>query len=431
MRRNALISGALGIFAVVATAAALSPDRSTVDADPPARGHTVASKDIVGIDRLREFVGLQAPSKAPGGASYRGDDTCVYANDLECDDPGLGTGACQAGTDYSDCWRLATGVEDDTCQWANDGECDEPRIGLGFCTQGSDRTDCGDIGYLRFQNDICTLAFNGVCNEPGIGDGACEAQTDRTDCLGRDRPMQIVDHFDGFDDRTLLDTTLFPWTAVGWIELDDGSCTATLIGPDVLLTAAHCIETDGGSINANGTFSAAVGPGGGARIARITEYIVADARGGPAGEDTDSDWALLRIDQPFGDEIGYLGVRSLQGLSRSELTRMPLYQAGYSWDTGDQLSGHLGCAILDVDTNNVLRHDCDTTRGDSGSPLMIRDGDTYFIVANDSAFDTVEDGPVENIATMVSAWQPFLADFTAGLIGQSAAAGGKNPGKAH
>lgn len=430
MRRKALISGALGFLAIVATAAALSPDGSSMDADPLARDYAVALKDVVGIERLREFVGLQAPAKAPGGASYRGDDTCVHANDLECDDPGLGTGACQAGTDYSDCWRLATGVEDNSCQWANDGECDEPRIGLGVCTQGTDRADCGDIGYLRFQTDICTLAFNGVCNEPGIGDGACEAQTDRTDCLGRDRPMQIIDHFDGFDDRILLDSTSFPWAAVGWIELDDGSCTATLIGPNVLLTAAHCIETEGGSINANGTFATGVGPDGRARTAQIIAYFVADARGGPAGDDSDTDWALLRIDQPFGDEIGYLGVRSLQGLLNSEFAAMPLYQAGYSWDTGDQLSGHLGCTILGVDTNNVLQHDCDTTRGDSGSPLMIRDGDTYFIVANDSAFDLVENGPVENIATMVSAWQPFLDDFTAGLIGQGAAGGGKSPAKA-
>jgi protease YdgD len=28
-------------------------------------------------------------------------DSCRWANDRECDDPGVGTGACEPGTDYS------------------------------------------------------------------------------------------------------------------------------------------------------------------------------------------------------------------------------------------------------------------------------------------------------------------------------------------
>ena len=74
---------------------------------------------------------------ATGAGAVAGDDSCRYANDNECDEPGLGTGACLAGTDHSDCWRLMAGVEDDSCQWANDGECDEPGFGTGACTQAT------------------------------------------------------------------------------------------------------------------------------------------------------------------------------------------------------------------------------------------------------------------------------------------------------
>ena len=110
------------------------------------------------------------PPKPGGGAApstrYTGNDTCQWANDGECDDPGIGTGACQVGTDYSDCWRIVEGVEDNTCRWANDGECDEPGFGTGACTQGTDLADCGAIIELRFRNDSCETAAahrNAIC----------------------------------------------------------------------------------------------------------------------------------------------------------------------------------------------------------------------------------------------------------------------------
>ena len=85
----------------------------------------------------------QKPQRPQGVSTgrYRGVDTCRWANDGECDDPGIGTGACTQGTDYSDCWRIAEGVEDNSCRWANDNECDEPGFGTGACTQATDLAD--------------------------------------------------------------------------------------------------------------------------------------------------------------------------------------------------------------------------------------------------------------------------------------------------
>src|SRR5262249_50425222 len=115
---------------------------------------------------------LIARDKGGGKPTPRGDDSCQYANDHECDEPDIGTGACSMGTDYSDCVRLRTG-EDDSCQYAHDGECDEPNFGSGACTQGTDHSDCGNISWLRNQTDSCATAFNGVCDEPGRGNGSC------------------------------------------------------------------------------------------------------------------------------------------------------------------------------------------------------------------------------------------------------------------
>lgn len=212
-------------------------------------------------DYARLLQQVTKPGARPGPASQvRGDDSCRWANDFECDEPGVGTGACSPGTDYSDCWRVMSGVEDDSCQWANDGECDEPRFGTGACTQATDATDCGAVSHLRFQNDQCDTAFNGVCEDPELGgNGACEARTDRADCFTRDRPLTINDHFFGRDDRVIMDTGTFPWSVIGYVTLDEGgTCTATLVADNVIATAAHCIS-ENGRILADGEFTTGEG----------------------------------------------------------------------------------------------------------------------------------------------------------------------------
>ncbi|MFN4100954.1 MAG: hypothetical protein ACK4GT_14365, partial [Pararhodobacter sp.] len=136
-----------------------------------------------------------------------GDDSCRWANDLECDDIRFGgTGACAAGTDASDCRALAVGG-DDSCRWANDGECDEPGIGTGLCTSGTDVTDCAAVAVMRNRTNTCETAFNGICEEPGSGSGTCASYTDTADCIGRERPIQLRDHFFGRDERVRPDVT--------------------------------------------------------------------------------------------------------------------------------------------------------------------------------------------------------------------------------
>ena len=48
--------------------------------------------------------GKQTVRTKPGARRRpAGNDSCRWANDNECDDPDIGTGACTQGTDYSDC----------------------------------------------------------------------------------------------------------------------------------------------------------------------------------------------------------------------------------------------------------------------------------------------------------------------------------------
>ena len=66
-----------------------------------------------------------------------------------------------------------------------------------------------------------------------------------------------------------------------------------------------------------------------------------------------------------------------------------------------------------------MAHDCDTTRGDSGSPFMIREGDEYFIVATDSNFRRNPGQPMTYIAARADRWVEYLEDFRNGRLDQA------------
>ena len=371
-----------------------------------------------GLARPFQSIATQVHGKPQprGGATPRGNDTCRWAHDNECDEPGIGTGACPSNTDYSDCRYIREG-EGDFCQWAHDGECDEPIFSTGACPQGSDRSDCGQIAWMRNQTDSCETAFNGVCEEPGRGNGSCRSGSDRSDCQGRSRPMSITDHFQGRDDRVLVPVDEAPWRYIGELQMEGGeSCTATLIGPDVILTAAHCIHPEG-RINASGAFVSALGQ----HRSRVIAYLIDphfNYRRFSSTTDSDyMDWALLRIDQRLGDQLGFAGFQDLNAQGQARAAAAELYQAGYAWDTGSNLAGNIGCHVVTVYADNTFSHACDTTRGDSGSSFMVRHGDAWEIVGLNSNFRSNPRGPFLYMAVSTGAFQRYVPDFVAGRSG--------------
>jgi protease YdgD len=325
-----------------------------------------------------------------------GGDTCRWAYDRECDDAQFdGTGACAAGTDLTDCRALAIGG-DDSCRWANDGECDEPGIGTGACTDGTDATDCRGLGWLRNRTNACEYAFNGICDEPAsasaAGTGRCPARSDTADCAGRQRPPGARDHFFGEDQRILIRATGLPWSATGLLALPDGSCTGILIGPNLVATAAHCLVGEAGAPLKATTFRA--GAWGDTQLGQaivIGQTVSPDytPQARPAGQGNGNDWAIVTLDRDLGAEVGFvrpyvLDKADLARIARGEEYR--LSQAGYSWDTGSWLSGHMDCRIVTALPDGSILHTCDTTRGDSGSPLLMQVGGEWRLIAVDSQF---------------------------------------------
>ena len=59
---------------------------------------------------------------------------------------------------------------------------------------------------------------------------------------GEDNPVNIY----GADDRYVYRDTSYPWSTVGRVgTTSGGSCTGTMVGRNLMLTASHCMQWNG------------------------------------------------------------------------------------------------------------------------------------------------------------------------------------------
>ncbi|MGC2857728.1 trypsin-like serine peptidase [Novispirillum sp. DQ9] len=228
----------------------------------------------------------------------------------------------------------------------------------------------------------------------------------------------------GEDDRIQVDARAYPWSAIGRLTKGDGSlCTAVLIGPATALTASHCLWNDrtGAWMPASAIFLTLGWEVGEWTAATQVERVdlppdaSAPRRDAPLARMA-GDWAVLRLAAPVGRTVGWLDVAPLDLASyHAMVARRPVVlQAGYSADRRHVLTGHVGCHIHGWVADGVLAHDCDATRGDSGSPLFAwLDGRFQVLGTHVSSFST--DGTVYGAA--------IAGGGLSGLAGAGASAG--------
>ncbi len=161
------------------------------------------------------------------------------------------------------------------------------------------------------------------------------------------------------------------WRAVGKLEIGGmGSCTATLIDTDLVLTAAHCLVSEDGTPHDPDDimFRAAFQNGRQAAAVRAETFVVPDAYD-PNGH---------RLTNGFAVDVGLIRlVRDVpstqiapfspaQGVSRRE----ELTVVSYGQGRNDAPSLQRRCNQLSQEQGLIVM-DCDATFGSSGAPVFV------------------------------------------------------------
>ncbi|MGJ8546256.1 MAG: trypsin-like serine peptidase [Sulfitobacter sp.] len=172
------------------------------------------------------------------------------------------------------------------------------------------------------------------------------------------------------------------WEAVGRLDVADaGFCTATLIAPDLVLTAAHCTfrPDDKTPLSARDlTFRAGLRDGRAqaerrvVQIARLEKYTDPDAS---TSERIGADVALLRLGQPISSHVISPFI-----VHEGRVPRGAVSVVSYGQGREERPSLQKVCQVIKQGSGLVVM-DCDVTFGSSGAPVFVNDQGRYRIAS--------------------------------------------------
>lgn len=184
-----------------------------------------------------------------------------------------------------------------------------------------------------------------------------------------------------------------PAKAIGLIEFADNTiCSGSVVGPDVVLTSAHCLFDEDRRRLPVKRFRAGFDRGRSVVDARVVATHIPrrfDPERFLETNDLDGyDWAFLRLDRKVDTLTGILPVHVLSKAEMNALApgrERSFRQIGYGASDGHYPSMLAECHIVEWWDDNTFAHNCGTVPGDSGSPDLILEDGIYKIVGIESA----------------------------------------------